>query len=178
MIYTKRNLWTMCQTAMGIALYVVLSMTAKIPVIGHANLDLGYIVFAVYCYYYGALPGMVVGSVGCLLVSLLTSGWIPPGWIAGNLLIGAIVGMFGESSGASTSHRIFVVVMAVFLGIFCVKTGIECTLYSIPLAVKMPKSTVVFAMDAVVMSIGTWIAPKIPFRIFTKETKKQCTPEK
>lgn len=146
----------------GIALYVALSMTAKIPVIGHASLDLGYIVFAVYCYYFGSVAGAVVGSVGCLFVSLLTSGWFPPGWIIGNMLIGIIVGKVGRKSGASAPKRICVVIVAVFLGIFCAKTGIECALYSIPLAVKIPKSAVVFAMDAIVMSIGTWLAPKIP----------------
>lgn len=152
---------------LGIALYVALSMTAKIPVIGHASLDLGYIVFAVYCYYCGSIAGMVIGSMGCMLVSLLTSGWFPPGWIIGNMIIGFIVGMVGKESNASTAKRIVVVFFAVFLGIFCAKTIIECALYSIPLAVKAPKSAVVFIMDAIVMSIGTWLAPRIPVKTQT-----------
>lgn len=161
----RERLRTICFVALGIALYVALSMTAKIPVIGHASLDLGYIVFAVYCYYYGSIAGIAVGSIGCLFVSLLTSGWIPLGWIAGNMIIGLIVGKVGKSSGVSTINRIIVVYFAVFLGIFCVKTIVECALYSIPLAVKAPKSALVFVMDAVVMSIGTWLAPKIPVRL-------------
>ncbi len=165
MARNSKQLRNMCSIALGIALYVALSMTAKIPVIGHASLDLGYIVFAVYCYYYGSITGMAVGSVGCMLVSLLTSGWFPPGWIVGNMIIGFIVGMVGKSSGYSTPKRIAVVFIAVFLGIFCAKTVIECALYSIPLTVKVPKSAVVFAMDAVVMSIGTWLAPKIPVTV-------------
>lgn len=148
----------------GIALYVALSMTIKIPLAGHASLDLGYIVFAVYCYYFGSIAGMIVGSVGCTFVSLLTSGWFPPGWIIGNMIIGFIVGMVGKEAGASTLKRICVVFFAVFLGIFCAKTIIECALYSIPLAVKVPKSLIVFLTDAVVMSIGTWVAPKIPVK--------------
>lgn len=148
----------------GIALYVAISMTIKIPLAGHASLDLGYIVFAVYCYYFGSIAGMIVGGAGCMFVSLLTSGWFPPGWIIGNIIIGFIVGMVGKETGASTLKRICVVFFAVFLGIFCAKTIVECTLYSIPLAVKVSKSLIVFMTDAVVMSIGIWVAPKIPVK--------------
>ncbi len=168
---SKNRTRIMCQTAMGIALYVALSMTVKIPVIGHASLDLGYIVFAVYCYYYGPGPGMAVGSVGCLLVSLLTSGWVPPGWIVGNMIIGFFVGSAGEKSGTSQVGRVNVVVLSVFAGIFCAKTLIECCLYAIPLAVKLPKSAVVFFMDAAVMSFGTWLAPRIPLDPPVQERK-------
>lgn len=147
---------------LGIALYVAISMTIKIPLVGHASLDLGYIVFAVYCYYFGSAIGATVGGVGCMLVSLLTSGWFPPGWIAGNILIGLIVGTVGYRKNISAIKRVCIVVFAVFLGIFCVKTAIECAIYSIPLAVKIPKSAVVFVTDAIVMSIGIWVAPKIP----------------
>lgn len=155
---------TVCLLGLGIALYVAVSMTAKIPVIGHASLDLGYIVFAVYCYYFGSIVGAVVGGVGCLFVSLLTSGWVPPGWIVGNVLIGLWVGHYGIKNNTSTIKRVLIIVSATFLGIFVAKTFIECALYSIPLAVKVPKSLVVWIMDAAVMSIGTWIAPKIPVR--------------
>lgn len=146
----------------GIALYVALSMAVKIPVVGHASLDLGYIVFAVFCYYYGSVAGMIVGGAGCMFVSLLSSGWFPPGWIIGNMMIGFIVGMFGQRSKASVRQRVAVVFLSVFLGVFCAKTLIECALYSIPFSVKAPKSAIVFVMDAIVMSIGTWIAPKLP----------------
>lgn len=150
---------TLC--GIGIALYVALSMVVKIPVIGHASLDLGYIVLAVYCYYYGSVAGMIVGGIGCMFVSILTSGWFPPGWIVGNAIIGIIVGIVGKKRNFTTGKRIAVVFFAVFIGIFCAKTIIECALYSIPMAVKAPKSAVVFVMDAVVMAVGTWIAPKI-----------------
>lgn len=165
MLRENKRLKTMCLAALGIALYVALSMTVKIPLVGHASLDLGYIVLAVYCYYFGSVTGMMVGSVGCMFVSLLTSGWFPPGWIIGNMIIGFIVGMVGTESKSSTAKRIVVVFFAVFLGIFCAKTIIECTLYSIPIAVKAPKSAVVFIVDAVVMSIGTRIAPMIKAQI-------------
>ena len=79
-------------TAIGIALYVVLSMSMKIPLIAHISLDLGYIAFALYCYHFGAISGMIVGGVGCVLISLITTGWFPPGWFLGNLVIGLICG--------------------------------------------------------------------------------------
>lgn len=155
---SKNRLRNMTTAALGIALYVIFSMSMKITVIGHTSLDLGYIVFAVYCYYYGSGTGMIVGSIGCLLVSLLTTGWFPPGWIVGNLIIGFIA---GKSAGLSTWKRILVIFLSVFLGIFCIKTTIECALYQIPILVKIPKSFVAFIMDAIVMSFGTWLAPKI-----------------
>ena len=55
-------------TGVGIALYVVLSMMAKIPVIAHISLDLGYLAFAVYLYHIGTLPGTIVGTAGCIAV--------------------------------------------------------------------------------------------------------------
>ena len=97
-------------------------------------------------------------------MSLLTSGWFPPGWIVGNVLIGLWVGHYGVKSNASTIKRVLIIVSATFLGVFVAKTLIECFLYSIPLVVKAPKSLVVWVMDAAVMSIGTWIAPKIPVK--------------
>lgn len=165
MIQKNKHIKTICHTAIGIALYVAVSMAIKIPVIGHASLDLGYIVFAVYCYYFGHIVGMAVGSIGCMFVSLLTSGWFPIGWIVGNMMIGLIVGMVGSSTKYSTLKRICIIFVAVFIGIFCAKTSIECLLYSIPLEVKAPKSAVVFIMDAIVMSIGTWLAPKLSVRL-------------
>lgn len=70
MIKTK----DICLTALGIALYVCVSMLIKIPVVGHISLDLGYIVLAVYCYTYGGISGAIVGCCGCFLVSLIASG--------------------------------------------------------------------------------------------------------
>lgn len=157
----KSNIKKIALYGIGIALYVVLSMTVKIPLVGHASLDLGYIVLAVYCYHFGSIAGMVVGGIGCMFVSLLTSGWFPPGWIVGNIFIGFIVGFVGKKQNASTLKRIIAVFLSVFLGIFCAKTLIECALYSIPLAVKVPKSAIVFLTDAIVMCIGTLLAPRI-----------------
>ena len=38
---------------LGIALYVVLGMAMKVPLIGHIGLDLGYVAFGCYLYLFG-----------------------------------------------------------------------------------------------------------------------------
>lgn len=147
-------------TAMGVALYVCLSMMVKIPVIGHIGLDLGYIVLAVYCNRFGPLSGAIVGSFGCFIVSLLASGWIAIGWPLGNLFVGAVCGtVYGMTRGRKWRRAInmFVTVAAVFVGVAVIKTVVECPLYGIPLAVKFPKNLVAFAMDAAVMVFGVII---------------------
>ena len=151
-------------TGMGIALYVVLSMVAKIPVIAHISLDLGYIAFAVILYHIGVIPGTIVGAAGCVLVSLLTTGWFPPGWLVGNIVIGLMCGLLIQRDGTwqATIINVFVCVVAVGIGILGLKTLIECHLYGIPLMVKLPKNAVAFAMDAVVMSAGMVFAQRGP----------------
>lgn len=147
-------------TAVGIALYVVLSMIMKIPLISHISLDLGYLVFAIYCYHFGAWMGAIVGGFGCVLISLLTTGWFPIGWFVGNLVIGLICGL-GYHHSTEKKHIIYDMILtiaAVSLGVFCIKTIIECALYGIPLVVKMPKNAIAFATDAAVMCCGRLLA--------------------
>ena len=38
----RKHARTMCVVGLGIALYVALSFVAKIPLVGHISLDLGY----------------------------------------------------------------------------------------------------------------------------------------
>ena len=45
-------------------------------------------------------------------------------------------------------------IVAVAIGMLVVKTAIECPLYGIPLAVKLPKNAVAFGVDAAVMILG------------------------
>lgn len=66
-------------TAAGIALYVVISMLIKIPMIGHISLDLGYIVLAFWCMMFGPVSAGLVGCSGAFIVSLIASGWIAIG---------------------------------------------------------------------------------------------------
>lgn len=157
----NRTMW-ICQIALGIALYVVVSMVLKIPIgIGHISLDLGYIVLAACCMRFGMLGGAIVGGAGCTIVSLLSSGWFPLGWMLGNVLIGLICGKAYHKNEILCWTNIAITVVAVLLGVGIVKTAVECVLFSIPFAVKIPKNMVAAMMDSVVMSIGLIVACRL-----------------
>ena len=151
----------------GIALYFVLGMAVKIPLISHIQTDLGYITFGVFLYLLGPVA-CVVGVVGCLFESLLVSGWIPVGWMIGQLVIGIICGISYKKI-KSLSINIIITVVAVFLGVGIIKTGIECVLYTIPLLVKFPKNAIAFIADTIPMIIGLLIAWKYGNKIIVKE---------
>lgn len=159
----KNKIKHICTTALGVALYFVASLSIKIPVISHISLDLGYIVLGVYCYRYGVVSGAIVGAFGCAAISLLTSGWFPPGWFVGNIAIGLICGFFYKKD--RIFRDIIVSVIAVFIGIFCIKTAIECVMFGIPLAAKIPSNGIAAIMDAVVMSLSIPIAVKLSKRL-------------
>lgn len=154
------NTKKICITALGVALYVCVSMLLKIPIIAHISFDLGYIVLAVYCYYFGAISGAVVGGCGAVLVSLLASGWLPPGWMLGNIFIGGLCG--SQYENGKTVYNIGFSIIGVIAGIAFIKTAIECPLYGIPFSVKIVSNGVAALMDATVMCIGVLIAPKLP----------------
>lgn len=153
---TDKKLLYMCHAALGTALYFVVSMTIKIPVIGHISLDLGYIVLAIYCYLFGGAYGAFIGGAGCILVSIISSGWIPYGWFPGNLVIGYICGRFyiRKKSLLAFTKNVGITLIAVFIGIVCIKTFVEVLLFQIPLSVKLAKDIVAFVMDTIVMSAG------------------------
>ena len=143
----------LCYLAVLTALYVVLGAFLKFNLIGNIQIDLGYIAFAVALSIFG-LPGTFVGAVGCAIESLLFSAYgFSVGWFVANLIIGLICGAVFPITKV-TWLRIVCVFAACGLGLFIAKTVIECALYSIPLAVKMPKSFVAWMTDAAVMSVG------------------------
>ena len=161
-------------TGVGIALYVVLSMVAKIPVISHISLDLGYIAFAVMLYYLGTFYGTIVGAAGCVIVSLITTGWFPIGWCLGNIAVGVFCGAMinRENSLSAAIENAAVCVVASAVGIMAIKTGVECMLYSIPVAVKLPRNGIAFIMDAIVMSLGFVFAQRAPIARFFAEVQR------
>ena len=125
----------MCYAAIGAALYFVASCSLKVPLFGHITVDCGYLVLMVMCVLaveVGIIPAIVCGALGCALESMLMSPLgFSIGWFVMNIIVAAGVAWTCKA-----------------------KTGIECALYSIPIAVKMPKSLVAFAIDSLAMWIG------------------------
>lgn len=138
----------------GIALYVVLGLVMNIPLLAgtHLQTDLGYIVYAVFLMMFGWI-GAIVGVIGCFIESLITSGWIPYGWLIGQAFIGIVCGIVYKKTDQKVMH-VLVTIFAVFVGIALIKTGVECVLFSIPFSVKFVKNSVAFVADLIPMLLG------------------------
>ena len=149
----NRKTKTIAMLGMLTALYVVLSAFLKFTLFGNIMVDLGYIAFAFALCMYGPL-GTVVGVIGCALESILFSAYgFSISWVAANLVIGLFCG-FAFKKTHSDIEKYLVTAAAVAVGMIVVKTVIECALYGIPLAVKIPKNVVAFAADYVTMIMG------------------------
>ena len=154
----KKNVEWICVNALGIALFVVLTMCLQVPVFENYYLCLGYVALVVFAGYYGAVSGMLIGCFGAVLYCLLTGGLRGmPGWTAGNLLIGAALGMVLKRVDIRRMPVwqyilfglfILVITAAAMLGI---KSLTESLLYAQPMAVRMAKNFYAFAADTVVM---------------------------
>lgn len=143
--------------AMLTALYVALSALMKIPFIGNISLDLGYIAFVVALMSF-KYAGIAVGVLGCALESLLFSAYgFSISWAVGNLVVGLFFAWFISKSDYNQFRYMFGALVACVLGILLVKTGIECRLYNIPTAVKVPKNLVACLVDTITMCIGILI---------------------
>lgn len=157
---------SICYCGIGVALYFVLSMTMKIPLIAHISLDLGYLVFALYCYKFKNVHGAIVGGFGCMLISIINYGMFPIGWIVGNIFIGLACALFYRREGKYRDIvNIVVTIVAVTIGILGIKTAIECAMFDIPVLVKLPKNGIATLVDAITMSIGVVLSSRIGNRI-------------
>ena len=150
-----------CLMAVGIALFVVLSLCLQVPVFENYYLCLGYVVMAVYCFSFGALSGTVVGFFGGVLYCLVISGMRGmPGWALGNIVIGTTLGqMFKRTRDMEPSVlRLLiesaVIVFATALGILVVKSETERLLYSQPFLVRTAKNTSAFIADCMMLVIS------------------------
>lgn len=147
--------------AVGIALFVVLSLCLQVPVFENYYLCLGYVVMAVYCYSFGILPGTVVGFFGVILYCVVISGLRGmPGWALGNIVIGLALGLCFKvtkkmnSAILRTMIQVIVIVASVALGILVVKSETESLLYTQPFLVRAAKNTYAFAADVVVLIVS------------------------
>lgn len=169
-----------CITAMGIALFVVLSLCLQVPVYENYYLCLGYVVMTVYCYYFGPLSGMAVGSVGVFLYCMLTNGWRGmPGWAIGNLVIGLVVGLtckFTSRISNKWFRHLLIglsIVVSVAVAMLGVKSLVESLLYTEPMFLRLAKNIYAFVADVFVMIISLPICvslQKVINKTFKNET--------
>jgi uncharacterized membrane protein len=155
------SLKKICLTAMGVALFVVLTLCLQVPVFENYYLCLGYVAMTVYCYYFGVASGIAVGFLGVIVYCLLTSGLNGmPGWSAGNIIIGFVVGMVCRLTAKMQNRwlrQMFIgasVVISVAIGILGVKSLVETLLCSQPIILRMAKNGYAFVADALVMLIS------------------------
>lgn len=176
--------------AFGIALFVVLSMCLRVPVFENYYLCLGYIVMAVYIWNFKWYEGTVIGVLGVILYC-----WIGglgfnglPGWAAGNLVIGIILGftlpLFKKLADKVTKSTepgeyvakkkavviplfIIVAVIATFIGIELVKSFVDMFVVAQPFAIRFIKNFNSFVADAfvIVASVPVCIALEKPAKL-------------
>lgn len=150
---------TITYLGMGIALYVVLSYTVKIPLINQIRTDFGYLVFGVFLCIYG-VEGTIVGVLGCIISNLLYSGTFPIGWAMGQLFIGLVCGSLFKKT-ENTALRVLIACVAVFIGIGVIKTLVESLLFNLPLAAKFIRGLVASVADAIPFVAGIILSKKV-----------------
>ncbi|MBR1759379.1 MAG: ECF transporter S component [Lachnospiraceae bacterium] len=149
-------------TAIGIALFVVLSMCLRVPVFENYYLCLGYIVMTVYIWCFHWYEGAIVGFLGvilyCIIGSLGFNGM--PGWSLGNIFIGLIMGVALKQIQKLKNKTLQVVLMAIaaviatFVGILIVKSLIDSVVVSQPFVVRFGKNMTSFIADAFVIVVS------------------------
>ena len=157
----RMNTKNICINAMGIALFVVLTLCLQVPVFENYYLCLGYVVMAFYIYYFGMISGTIVGTAGVLIYCFLTSGLRGmPGWMLGNVVIGVLCGIISKLLKKQKSIRlkqgtmIAMVIISTALGILGAKSLTEMLLYSLPFGLRVASNIYAFVADVIVLIIG------------------------
>jgi len=147
--------------AMGIALFVVLSMFLRVPVFENYYLCFGYVVMTVYCYCVGVMSGMLVGTIGVLLYCILIGGLRGlPGWAIGNMILGIVIGLNFKlvkklkKPWLEDVISISVIIIATAIAILVVKSMVESILYYEPFLFRVVKNVYAFVADVVVIVIS------------------------
>lgn len=164
-------------TAMGIALFVVLSLCLQIPVFENYYLCLGYVAMTVYCYIIGTISGTITGTLGVVLYCLLTNSLRGmPGWAVGNLVLGIIMGLTFKmvkklnNTLLETIISSIVIIIATALAMLVIKSWVECLLYTQPFWLRATKNIYAFVADSFVIIIS------IPFcRLLNNNLNKNIT---
>lgn len=150
-----------CINAMGIALFVVLTLCLQVPVFENYYLCLGYIAMAFYTYYFGTASGTLVGTIGVLIYCILTGGLRGmPGWLLGNMVIGILCGISSVYIKKQNNQWMkqgtmgIAVIVSTAIGILFVKSMTEVLLYAIPFGVRVANNIFAFVADVFVLIIG------------------------
>lgn len=158
----------MCATAMGIALFVALSLCLQVPVFENYYLCLGYVVMAVYCYSFGIFSGTAVGVLGVVLYCLIIGGLRGmPGWCLGNLAIGILMGLsFRLTRGMKHGAiwwiiQIIVIMASVAVGILGLKSLLEHVIYAQPFLLRIANNIYAFVADVVMLLVSLPICVKL-----------------
>ena len=148
--------------AVGIALFVALSMCLRVPVFENYYLCLGYIVMTVYIWCFKWYEGAVIGFFGvilyCVIGGLGFNGM--PGWAVGNIAIGLIVSMALKPIKKLENKTLQVILTAVaaiagsFVGIELIKSLIDSFVVGQPFALRFAKNMTSFIADAFVIVIS------------------------
>ena len=164
--------------AVGIALFAALSLCLQVPVFENYYICLGYAVMAVYCYSFGTVSGIVVGSLGVVLYCLLISGLRGmPGWALGNVFIGIVLGLTFrmtkrmQSNTVKTALNVAAIVVGSALGILLVKSITESLLYGQMLTVRIGKNVYAFVADMVMLIVS------LPICLAVDKTAKKMFPQ-
>ena len=157
----NKNLKILIATALGTALFVVLTLCLQVPVFENYYLCLGYVAMAVFCYSFGTVSGTIVGALGVVLYCLLTSGLRGmPGWALGNVVIGVALGLtFAKTRNLKSrllKYGIWVlaVIVAVAAGILGVKSLIDSLIKSQPFLARAVMNLYAFVADAAVLILA------------------------
>ena len=148
-------------TAVGIALFVALSVCLQVPVFENYYLCLGYVAVAVYCWSFGTLSGTLVAFFGVILYCLVINGLRGmPGWALGNIVIGLSLGGAAKLTkswkkpGLRSAVYIAAVMLSTAVGILGVKSMTECLLYTQPFLLRVGKNVYAFVADLVMLAVS------------------------
>ena len=174
---TRENIKWICVNAMGIALFVVLSMCLRVPVFQNYYLCLGYIVMTVYCYSIGATSGTLVGVLGTILYCILIGGLNGLlGWALGNVLIGIVLGSIFKVTKKIKNGFLEVLLLSIVtviitaIGILVVKSIVDSLLFAEPFVFRVARNMSAFIADAFM------IVASLPIcKILDKQIKKMLS---
>ena len=158
----KINVKDITYLAIGIALFVMLSMCLRVPVFDNYYLCLGYVVMTLYIWCFKWYEGAIIGFLGvilyCIVGGLGFNGM--PGWSVGNIIIGLIMGICLKHIKKIENRTMQIIitaataVAATFIGIELVKSFIDSFIVSQPFIIRFGKNMTSFIADAFVIVVS------------------------